>query len=360
MKTKLFLSHLYSLDDRGFISRSLADTLSSSTIIKAVPDFSKISDIDEALAINEDEQSDKIDTIIQYLDYDRIEYYSKYKNIVIFHEKHYIRRNRSLASKLSFADEFWVFDEQNLQFLLDCDIVAENIKTIGFPYSHTRLVLPKTIMPTSTVNFFTSTDIFNLENLESLIFNFVLLFHDRNNIRLNIYIKCFKTKDMEYHEHIFKNLLNKVQSSLSLTQHSNIQNLIKISIGNPYEDYDNYIDMHVSNNCYINLDNTIQPDVITAFRLNKYLLSICDIGDILVFHKDNIIETTHCNYRRSLDETNNMTHYINEYNSYPKINDHSIQTLLVSSLKLIKENKKMSYQKINRKGFYDFSVQTNK
>lgn len=355
MKTQLFLSHIYSLDDRGFISKSLADKLCSNSIIRSVPDFTTVSDIDEILEEKINEKSNNINTIIQYLDYDLIEYHSKYKNIVIFHEKHYIKRNRSLLSKLSFADEFWVLDDQNLEFLLDYKIPETKIKLIGFPYSHTRLPLPKSIPPSVVTNFLTCTNIFNIENIESLIFNFVLLFHDVSYVKLNIYVKCFKSKDMDFYKTVFHSLLDRIKSSMVLTNQENIGNLIKIVVGNPYEDYDNYINMQVSNNCYINLDNTIQPDVITAFRLNKHLLSICDVGDILYLNKENIIETTNCNYRRGFDEFHFMKHYINEYNSYPKINDSSIQFLLISVLKLLKDNKKMSYKKINSKGFYDHS-----
>ena len=355
MKTQLFLSHLYSLDDMGFLSRSLADTLSNNTIIKAVPDFTAVSDIDEIFEEKLNETSDNIKTIIQYLDTNLIEYHSAYKNIVIFHDKHYVRRNRSLLSKLSFGDEFWVFDEQNLQFLLDYKISSKKIKIVGFPYSHHRLPLPKVIPPSSTSNFLTVTDIFGIENVESLIFNFLLLFHDQNNIKFNVYIKCFKSSDLNFYETLFNDLLTRVKSNLFLTTTKNIESLIKITVANPYEDYENYINLQVNNHCYINLDNTIQPDVITAFRFNKYLLSICDIGNILYFNPENIIDTTNCNYRRTFNESGYLQHYINEYNLYPKINDTSIQSLLISTLKELKNNKKMSYKQVNRKGFYDHS-----
>lgn len=349
MKNTIYISHLGALDDQGFFAQSIADKLSKdeTSIIISVPNYNIANIVDRS---NYTTNDTKIDTIIQYLDIDLIEYHNKYKNIVIFHERQFYKRKPSKIQKLLMADEIWVFDDQNREFLCEYGYDRKKITNIGIPYSHNRIHVDTEAVTNNHLytGYYTVIDFMNLENLERLIFNFVLIFNTISNIRLTVFFKNFYN-DSEEIVKIKNALMDRIKSHLCNIDSNIIEDRINFVIGNPYDDMDQYIDVHKNNVCYINIENVINVDVITAFRLNKHIISICDIGNVLLFNKEYIIETVPSNFRLTIPGSE----FVNEQNMYPMILDSSIQELLLKTSKNIKENNRPYIKKINKEGFYD-------
>lgn len=347
MKHKLFISRFESLTQDGFIAKSICDKLlmHNDCIIRCLPDFLCVNEYDAVLSPMSSEQSKHIDTIIQYVPSEYIEYHFDYKNIIILDIEQFIRRNLSIIAKVSLADEIWVFTDQQKEFL--GEKLADKTKVVGYPYSKDRIAAlfdNKTKTNKNYNEYYTITDIFNIENIESLIYNFIMIFNSSFDNRLSIYIKNYYTNNKDVEE-VISQSLDKIASNYKFIAGHRIKDLVKIIIGNPYIDTEEYINLHINGDCYMNFDHCVSPDVITASYLSKYMLSITDIADIILYKKDFKIETSIANYRQPLGPS----YYYNEYNSYPKINDLSLQDKLVhmNHLMVSKKPTKDCYESFN-------------
>ena len=349
MKNKLLITSFESCSENGFWAKGLCDSLLSKNncVIRNLPDFLSLNQYDEELSPLTSEKSDDIDTIIQYVPIDDMEYHSDYKNIFIPDIKHFPKRNLSKLDKLSVADEIWVFDDQYKDFLGDS--LKEKTKTIGYPYAKNRVAKlfdNKKKDKNNKQIFYTITDISNIENIESLIFNFILVFH-KIDTNLTIYLKNENGLELD---DIIKSLLEKIKNQFKFIDSSVIDGLLTIISGNPYADIDQHIECHILGDCYINIDYIVNPDIFTASYLGKYILSIMNIKNILTYSPDSLIETTPSNYRVFHGDKI----YFNELNSYPKINDVAIQDKLVKIYESIKNKvgPQKCYESFEENGFF--------
>lgn len=325
MKNKLFISHFESCTENGFLAKSMCDTLLSKNdcLIRCLPDFFSPNQYDNTLSKLKTEKTKNIDTVIQYISIEDIEYLTQYKNIVVVEIKNFIKQNLSLLDKLSLADEIWVFDKQQKEFL--GKELAEKVKIIGYPYSKNRIAEwfdNKFKSDKEYFEYYTVTSIGSIENLESLIYNFILTFNNSFNSHLSVYIKNIGNKKSV--QDIISKLMDNISKAYIFLDSNRLNDLVSFYIGNPYDDIEPYVNQHVNGDCYINIDWLTNPDILTASYLGKYILSITDISDIVYYSEDCKISTTTSNYRQSYDKI-----YHNEYNSYPKINDISMQNCLV-------------------------------
>lgn len=349
MKNNLLISSFESCTEKGFWSKGLCDAMINrkDCVIRNMPDFSSLNEYDTYLTPLSSEKSDNIDTIIQYINIDDMEYVGGYKNIFVCDIPHFPKRNLSTISKLSLADEIWVFDDQYKDFL--GDDLAEKVRVVGYPYSRYRVAKlfenKKSVQNNKSV-FYTITDISNIENIEVLIFNFLLVFHSFDT-NLTIYLKHTDNINLE---EVVKSLLDKVKSQFQIINPLPINNLITILSGNPYVDVENHVNTHAQGDCYINIDHIVSSDVITASFLGKYILSIMNIGDTIKYNQDSLIETTPTNYRFLFKSKE----YFNEFNSFPKINDISLQDRLIKIYNMIKNkvNPAECYASVDQERFF--------
>lgn len=352
LKNKLFISSFESCTEYGFVSKSIADTMISKQdcIIRNLPDFDALNEYDDVLSPLKHEKSQHIDTIIQYVPSDYVEYHFNYKNILIPNVKHFLKRNKSILDKLSLADELWVFDDQQKEFL--GDNLADKVVIVGYPYSKNRianLFNNKQKTQNSNINFYCITDITNIENLEILIYNFILIFHKTYNVNLYLYIKQF-AGNTEQTDNLLGALFDKIRNQFRFIDKETINSMVTILSGNYYIDNEAYIDLHTKGDCYINIDYNINPDIFTASYLGKYMLSIINIKNTIEYNSNYIVETTPANHRISFDNAN----YFNEFNSYPRINDISMQNRLITVYNDIKSgnNSKNCYASFDENGMF--------
>lgn len=351
MKDKLFISSFQSCTEYGFIAKSIGDKLveKKDCIVRCLPDFEAVNQFDSRLSPLLSEKSSNISTIIQYVPTEYIEYHFGYKNIVIADIKQFIKRNLSILDKLSLADEIWVFDEQQKEFI--GEKLFEKIKVIGYPYSRDRIAElfdNKTRQKKNYTEYYCISDISNIENIECLIYNFILVFNPSFDTHLTIYIKHYELETEKINE-IISDMMVSVMNSCKFIEETRLKDLVTITIGNPYVDTEKYVNQHVEGDCYINIDYMISPDAITASYLGKYILSIMDIGNAISFNDDHKIVTHASNYRKG----HGASYYYNEYNSFPKIDDISIQKSLVNIHKKIKDKipAKECYKTFDSKNF---------
>lgn len=352
MKNKLFISPFESLTQNGFIAKSMCDKflLHNNCIIRCMPDFLSVNEYDSVLSSMVSEQSQNIETIIQYVPSEYIEYHFDYQNIIVLDIDQFIRRNLSILDKASLADEIWVFTKQQKEFL--GDKLVEKTKVVGYPYAKDRvanLFDNKTKRKKEYNEYYTVTDICNIENIESLIYNFILIFSLSFDNHLTIYVKNDDIRNKETDSKI-EQMLERLASSYRFISNEKIKALITITTGNPYVESAEYVNLHVNGDCYINIDPVVCPDVITASYLGKYILSTTNVGDIIIYNDNFKIETYPANYR----QFNIPYYYYNEYNSYPKISDLSLQDKLVSMNRFMSSNgaSKDCYQSFNDNGFF--------
>ena len=349
MKNKLLLSTFESCTEKGFWSKGLSDAMleKQDCIIRNVPDFFSLNEYDVYLSPLASEKSDDIDTIIQYLPIESMEYVGGYKNIFVSDIPHFPKRNLSTIDKLSIADEIWVFDDQYKDFL--GPNLANKTVVVGYPYPKNRVAKLFENKKSSQNNrfiFYSITDISNVENIMILIFNFLLVFRSLDT-NLTIYLK--HTDDIDLEE-VVKSLLEKIKEQFRIIDPSVMHNLITILSGNPYVDTDNHINTHAVGDCYINIDHIVSSDVITASFLGKYILSIMNIANSIKYAESNLIETTPINYKAFFGPKE----YINEFNSFPRVNDLSMQNRLINMYDMLKNkvNPAKCYDSVNEQGFF--------
>lgn len=349
MKNKLFISNFESCTENGFWSKGMADAMvkREDSIIRNSPDFLSLNEYDTYLSSVSTEQSENIDTIIQYLAIDDMEYVGGYKNIFVANIPHFPKRNLSAIDKLSIADEIWVFDDQYKDFL--GSNLANKTVVVGYPYSKNRvakLFENKQASKNNRFIFYSITDISHIDNMMVLIFNFLLVFHSFDT-NLTIYLK--HTDDINLDE-VVKSLLEKIKEQFKIIDPSIINNLITIISGNPYVDTENHINTHIKGDCYINIDHIVSSDVITASFLGKYILSIMNIADTIKYVESSLIETTPTNYKTFFGPKE----YFNEFNSFPRINDLSMQNKLIGMYDMLKNkiNPAKCYELVNEDKFY--------
>lgn len=352
IKNKLLITSFESCTQSGFIAKSICDAMVSKNdcVIRNMPDFDSLNEYDDYLSPLKNEKSENIDTIIQYVPNDHIEYHFNYKNIVISDIEHFLKRNKSILDKLSLADEVWVFDDQHKEFL--GEKIGEKTVVVGYPYSQNRIAKlfdQKNKSQSNNIKFYCITDISNIENLEILIYNFILIFHKTYNVNLYIYIKQF-SNDQDLISNQIKILLDKIKQQFRLIESSVIDRIITILSGNYYIDNEPYVDLHTNGDCYINIDYNSNPDLLTASHLAKHILSIMHLKNIFQYNDNCIIETTPSNYRSSFDKL----YYYNEFNTYPKINDLSIQDKLIFTYNNIinKSSPQSCYENFTKEGFF--------
>jgi hypothetical protein len=354
MKNKLFISSFESSTEYGFLAKSMCDVFlkNNDTVIRCLPDFTALNQTDPYLSNMVLEKSETLDTIIQFVSSNYIEYHFDYKNIVVVDPQHFFKRNMSILDKLFLADEVWVFDNQQKEFL--GPKLQDKVKVVGYPYSKKRvsnLFENKKQTTKDIFSFYTFTDIYNIENIKALVYNFIVVFQALSSVDLTIYIKNHND-NIEIIEQAIKETMEEIEKSYRFIDSSKIKSLIKIVSGNPYVDTDQYVDYHINGDCYLNIDYNLKPDVFTASYLKKYILSIVqNIGGVVDINPNNIIETVAANYREFYGET----YYYNELNSYPKINDISIQDKLINIFNMMKNKTDSSecYSSFNENNFFN-------
>lgn len=352
MKTKLLISDFEYCTDHGLWSKGIADNAISTNnfIIRNIGDNTAQSLYDEYLSPITSEVSSGIDTIIYHTAIDRIDYNSNYKNIVIINLPHFIKYNRSILDKLSIADEIWTFDQQHKDFL--GANLQDKTKVVGYPYPIQRisnLFDNKSVKKDETITFYAITDITNIENIEILIYNFLFVFN-AIDIKLIIYIKNTSQDDID---HIVKKTMNNIRSQFRFIDTSILDDMVTVLTGNPYINANEHTECHSIGDCYINIEHIVSPDLLTSSYLGKYILSIIDIEDTIKYHDDCKILTYPSNYRVAVGD--NI--YYNEFNSFPKINDISLQNKLVEIYKKIKNNinPNSCYELFNRNNLFNIS-----
>lgn len=353
MKTKLLITNFEACTDIGFWSKGLCDNLISTNdcIIRNINYESIPNDYDLKLSPLVSEISSGINTIIQYIPIDDIEYNFNYKNIIIYNPTHFIQKNLSILDKLSIADEIWVFDNQYKKYM--GDKLFDKTKVIGYPYSKERMssqFTNKIHKKQNNLVFYTITDISNIENLEILIFNFILTF-DKINTKLIVYIK--NDLNIDSLEQIIKETIDKIKNQFRFIDASIIDELVTIISGNPYLNPSHYVDCHTMGDCYINIDTNISPDIFTASFLGKYILSIMHVSNIITYNEHSLIATIPSNQRVFFGNKC----YFNEYNIFPKISDVSIQSGLVNIYQKMKKNSPPAecYNIFDQNNFFDAS-----
>lgn len=346
MNNTLYLSHANNASHDGWLANSLGLKLKEKgSVTCSIPDSKYISIKNH---LENSNSSGQIDTIIQYLSIDKLEYHSNYKNIVVFNPKHFIFRKKSLINKLDIFDEVWVFEEKAKIFLSE---YLDSNKIIMQPYPYIPQEVSKLFLNTTRTvsgeifNFYTITDIYNQSNIENLIFNFVTTFYKINNIKLIIYINSEDPKTNI--DTIIKNMISRIESSFSYINKNIIQQLITIIVGNIWLDKEANAKLHANGDCYINIDYLVNPHAITASYLQKYALSINDLDTILKFNSDFIIKCYRDSFKYKVN--NELKMYYNEFNLYPKILDESIKEKYMQIYKLYKDNfdPRICYESLN-------------
>lgn len=352
MSNTLYISQHEAITETGFLSRNLGEILlqNKNTIIDSLPNFNNLNISNDLSSVSIKEKLYHIDRIIQYLPIDTCEYIGKYKNIIIYNPFHFITHNKSIKDKLQIFDEIWVFDENNKIFI-DID---KNIKVIGYPYipSHAISFFDQhhISLTDNQLVFYTIIQEHQIENMESLIMNFINVFHKNSNIKLIIYLDTELTT--KTYDTLVGAIINRVKNTFSFINPKVVDEIITVLVGNIWIDHDAHKKLHNTGHCYINLEYKINPHVLTAFHLNKYCISINNISNILQFKSDNIIQTYRGSFRfKPLDKYNNI--YFNEYNLYPKILDESIKEKLISIYNRISNGIDCSscYQAFNDQGY---------
>lgn len=346
MNNILYISHENSSTYDGWLSKNLSLILANhGASCYAIPEKNSIN-----LVVKNQNYiyNSNIDTIIQYLSIDRLEYIYGYKNIAIFNPKHFIFRNRSIINKLNIFDEVWVFEDMSKVFLSE-HMDKNKIFVKAYPY------LPQEVSKLFTkaepkkdkqiFNFYTITNLNNQNNIENLIFNFVTTFHKTRNVRLIIYINNENLK-LNIDEDI-KQIIKRVRSSFTYITEDSIADLITIITGNIWLDKDTYVKLHISGDCFINIDYQINPHALTACFLRKYALSINHMDQSLKFNSNFIIKSYRDSYKHSVKDDNKI--FFNEFNLYPRIIDESIKEkyLMIYELYKSKIDSRSCYENLN-------------
>jgi len=351
----LYISTYESATYQGYLSFCVAKILAdigNNFIIENVPDFNGIN-IPRSVEYTMPEKG-SIDKIIQYLPLSMTECIKKYHNIIVYNPRHFITKNQSIKNKLKKFDEIWVWDKNSKIFLSDI-IDADKITIKGYPYNPSLLfnnVKVKKKTNENIVTYYTIVDETQLENIETLIFNFLATFYKNNNSRLSIYID-HNYKDDKALSNKITSMINNIKDNLSFIRKHIIDSLITIQIGNIWVDPINYAQFHEDGDCYVNIDYLINPHALIAYSLNKYSISISNIGEVLDYNPNTIVQTYRASFRQKVDSVKT---YINEFNLYPKLLDESIKEkfIMIYQYFMSKTDPGICYKSLNSNKFFNY------
>lgn len=330
----LYISSHEAKTENGFLSKNFGKIIEKNAQIENIPDFTALNQPNELS--DKHKGYENIDTIIQYLPLDDCEYIGPYKNIIVYTPQHFITKNKSIADKLAIFDEVWLLDENSKTFLDGCNL-ENKIRVVGYPYIPGEITEFINISQRDDiVTYYTIIGDYQLENIESLISNFIVTFSRVRDAKLIVYINTNPVNHERLQQEVDE-LMSNIKKYLKLTSHSLIDSNITIMLGDIWSDDEIFVKINDVGDCYINMDYKINPYILIASTLKKYCLSICDFKKLLYFTKNCTIQTYKTTFRKTLNDIN-YKHVFNEYNLFPKILDESIKSVLISSYNNMKTN----------------------